>query len=432
MRGKPYRGPGKQGSTLAILLACAVSRQVTGQTERDQEPRGSLAGVRAAEELKRSLTNENYNVHWGPVRLQTEARLGATYSDNVFLSEANRRDDFIVHPEVTFNAWMPVGELNVLRLSVGLGYEWFTKNHSLNSDVPLVNPGSELLFNIFVGDFRIKIHEKPSYLQTLTFNEQAGDQPRFYNFTDVARFDQFENFAGFAVDWDLNKVVLSMSYDHENFISTTERFKYLDRASEWITSDFNYLLGDRSKAGLEARLGVHNYDEETILNDNWRVRTGPFIELKLPAAMILRTGGGYDAARFDDTATSSNDYDNWYAYGKISQELKWLIHSLGVGHETLLGDNANNLRTTYVRYSISSDAIRNFELEANFSVNFSKEFGGSYYEEFTHYLTGVRVGYLFHKYFRADLAYELFLKDSETPGLSFHRNQVTASVSFRF
>src|SRR5207237_10696677 len=133
---------------------------------------------------------------------------------------------------------------------------------------------------------------------------------------------------------------------------------------------------------------------------------------KLPAAMILPTGGGYDAARFDRTASSGNDYDNWYAYGKISQELKWFVHSLAAGHETLLGDNANNLRTTYVRYSISSDAIKNLELEGHFSVNFSKEFGGVFFEEFTHYLTGVRVGYPFHKYFRVDLAYEFFIKHS--------------------
>src|SRR5436853_4013208 len=142
MTGKPHRGPGKQYWIVAILLACGVSWQVAGQTEPDQGPRGSLAGERAAQELKQALSNETYNVHWGPVRFRTEARLGATYTDNVFLSDANRKDDFIIHPEVNFNAWMPVGEFNVLRASVGVGYEWFTKNHSLNSDVPLVSPGS--------------------------------------------------------------------------------------------------------------------------------------------------------------------------------------------------------------------------------------------------------------------------------------------------
>jgi len=452
MRGKTHLGPEKQVSLLLLLFSGGIACEALGQvepgpieprqpepvqtqpvqTEPGPEPRGSLAGERAAQALKQSLTNEVYNMHWGPVSLRTETKLEAAYTDNVFLSEANRLDDYIIYPQVNLTAAMPVGQLNMLRASVGVGYEWFAKNHSLNSDVPLVSPGSEFLFNVFVGDFRIKLYDKVSYEQTLTFNQQAGDQPRFYNFTDVARFDRFDNFAGVAVDWDLNKVIISAGYAHENFISTTQEFEYLNRASEWFTSSFNYLLGDRTKAGLEGAVGLHDYYSETTLNDNWRASGGPFIEARLPAGMILRTGGGYEMARFDSTAAPGNDYDNWYAYGKISQELKWLTHSLSAGHATLLGDNANNLRTTYLQYAISSDTIKNLQLEGYFSVNFSKEFGGSYFEEFRHYLTGARVGYLFHKYFSANAGYELFLKDSDTPNLSFYRNLVTVDVTFRF
>jgi len=266
----------------------------------------------------------------------------------------------------------------------------------------------------------------------LVFNVEEGDQIRLFNFNDVGRFDRMDNFVGPTIDWDLNKVILTVSYDHENFISTTERFKYLDRSSEWFAATANYLLGDKTKAGLEGQVGYHSYDTETTLNDNWRVRVGPFGEIRLPNAMILRVGGGYDMARFDSAAGSGNDYDHWYAYGKIGQETKWFKHSLGAGHETLLGDNANNLRTTYVRYSIASDIIKNTELEAHLSANFSREFGGEFREKFIHYLAGCQVGYQFHKYWRADLGYELFYKDSEFSDRTFHRNRVSLDVTFRF
>src|SRR6185369_11941503 len=136
------------------------------------------------------------NMHWGPVSLRTEVKLQAAYTDNVFLTEVNRQDDYILYPQVNLTAAMPVGQLNMLRASVGLGYEWFAKTQSLNSDVPLISPGSEFVFNVFVGDFRIKLHDQVSYEQTLTFNEQVLNQPRYYNFTDVGRFDRFDNFAG--------------------------------------------------------------------------------------------------------------------------------------------------------------------------------------------------------------------------------------------
>jgi hypothetical protein len=136
-------------------------------------------------------------------------------------------------------------------------------------------------------------------------------------------------------------------------------------------------------------------------------------------------------ARFD-SAGSESDYDHWYAYGKLSQETKWFTHSIGAGHETLLGDNANNLRTTYLRYSITTDAIRDIPIEGYLSANFSREFGGGFEEKFIHYLAGCRVGYQFHKYWRADLGYEMFYKDSEFSERTFHRNRVSLDLAFKF
>jgi hypothetical protein len=420
----------EQTNSVEIEQTNAVPTE-PAKMEPDFEQRMSLTGERALDQLRRSLTNDAYNMHWGPVKFRAEAKVEGMYTDNVFLSHSPRIDDYVIYPQLNLAAGMPVGELNMLTASVGIGYEWFSQNRELNSDAPLISPGSALQFNILVGDFRIKLHETASYEQTLAFNLQVADQPRVYNFTDVGRFDRFNNLAGLAVDWDLNKVILSVSYDHENFISFTDRFKYMNRASELVGANLNYLLGDRTKAGLEGGWSLNNFTEQTVLDDNWRARGGPFIEVRLPAGMILRTGGGYQMARFDAEGSGS-DYDTWYAYCKLSQEFKWFTHSLGAGHVTLPGDNANNLRMTYVRYEISTDAIKNFELGAYFTVNFSEEFGGPYFEKFRQYLTGAHVNYLFHKYVSAGVAYNLFLKASDTPDLGFYENQVTVDLTFRF
>jgi hypothetical protein len=429
-------------SVLVLCLCAGTLREAIAQSQSFgqsesfaqslSEPRESLAGESAAQQLRRALTNEDYNIRVGDLRFQTQARLGAAYTDNVFSSGVNKKDDFIINPEVDLAALMPVGHFNSLRLSVGLGYEFFTKNHSLNGNAPLVNPDSELAFYLFVGDFRIKIHDKFTYQQTLTFNDQVPNQVRFYNFNDVARFDRLNNFAGVTVDWDLNKVILTGSYDHENFISTTEQFKYLDRASELFGLTANYLLGDRTKTGLEGIGSYNNFDTETTLNDNWRGRIGPFVQAKLPQGIVARAGGGYELARFDNTAGPGNDFSHYYVYGRLAQETKWFTHSLGAGHETLPGDNANNLRNTYVRYSIVTEVIRNISLEGYGSVNFSREFGGSFEEKFNNYVAGCRLDYQFHKYWRAGLGYEFFYKDSEFSDRTYHRNLVSADVTFRF
>jgi len=126
------------------------------------------------------------------------------------------------------------------------------------------------------------------------------------------------------------------------------------------------------------------------------------------------------------------DYDSYYAYGRIRQETRLFTHSLEAGHETGLGDNANNMRTTYVKYSISSPIVAHVNLGANASVNVGEEFGGAFTEHFTYYDAGFKVEYELAKYWRADLGYGFRLKNSDLPLRDYHRNQVTLAVAWSF
>ena len=419
---------GERSRRLLLLVGCVWVFAIDAGYA---QPRDSLAGESAAQALKRSLEAEEYNLHYGPVRLKTGASVGVSYTDNVFYSH-NPKEDLLVNPEISLAALWPITDLNALRLSLGLAYEWYLKNRALNGDAPLVNPGSELALNLFVGDFRIRLHERFSYQESLFFNSFSGDNGRFYNFNDVGTFSRLNNEAGFRVDWDLNEVVLSAGYNHEDFISMTRSFDYLNRASEWFTASAGLFLGDKAQAGLEAQAGLHNYQRETILNDSSRVRIGPFVEATFLEKITLRAGGGFETARYAATAPDNNDYETYYGYARIRQDTRFFAHSLAAGREHLLGDNANNLRTTYARYSVTSPVIAHLELEANLSVNFAEEFGGTFDEEFTYYGAGFKVGSQFHKYWRADLRYEFRLKESDLASRDFHRNRVSLGVTYSY
>jgi hypothetical protein len=397
------------------------------------QERESLTGERAAQALNEAAQAkaQQYQMHYGPIGLQIGAGLHVGYIDNAFYSQTNRLADFVVSPELNLAAFTQVSELNTLRLSLGLGYEYYTKNSVLNSDAPMINPDSELIFNIFVNSLHIRMHEKFSYLETLFVNTTASGQDLLFNFNNVGTFSRWDNLVGFNVDWDMNKVILSAGYDHENFVSTTASFDYLTRASELFVASASLLVGDQAMTGLESQAGLHNYDSEEVLNDHWQARVGPFVEFKLPQKITLRTGGGYDTAQYD-SAGANSDFETYYTYGLISQETRLFKHSVSAGHEYLLGDNANNLETTYLRYAISSSVFEHVELEANGSVHFDKEFGGAFLEDFTYYVFGLRAGYQLHKYWRADLGYEFMLKESELADRNFHRNRVTLGVTFTF
>ena len=425
-----HRGRGSDECSKLLLMVIGGAGML-GRCDGYGQPGDLLAAEAAAQALKRQIAAEEYNLKWGPVRFQTEAALGLGYTDNVFYSDRNRSEDLLVNPQIDLKASWPITELNTLKLALGLGYEWYLNNTELNSDRPLINPNTELAFNVFVGDFRIKLREKFSYEESLFYNS-VGASERFFNFSNVGEFSRWNNLAGLEVVWNLNKVILSAGYDHENFAAVTTDFEYMDRASEWFTTSAAFRLGDKVQAGLEGQASLHDYERETTLNDNLRGRGGPFIELTTEEKISLRVGGGYETAHFDAGAADNNDFEEYYAYASVQQETRLFTHALAAGREHQLGDNANNLRLTRVRYSISSPVVRHVDLGGNLSVNFADEFGGAYKEEFTYYRAGVGFSYHFHKHWRTGLGYDFFLKESDLPLRDFYRNRITWEVAFSY
>lgn len=421
----------KAGDRLRFLLvALGCGGAFAGEAARGQE-RESLAGESAAQAVKKSLEAQSYDMRWGPVRLRSSASVGVHYTDNVFYSH-NAQDDVMINPSVMLEALWPISEMNSLHVSLGLAYEWYLRHHILNADSPLINPGSEVAFHVFVGDFHLQVHDRFSYQQDLFFNSLFGDTIAFYNLQDVGVFSRLNNQAGLDATWDLNKWVFTLSYNHETFDAMNAPFDYLSRESELIKASAGYNLGDHFKVGVEDQTGVHNYHRETTLNDNWRNRVGPFVDVALPLSIQLQAGGGLETARYAAGASPNNDYTSYYVYAKLRQDLRFFSHGLGVGRELLLGDLANNMRNTYVRYSISSSAIAHLDLGANLSFNQGEEFGGPYDEKFTYYAAGFQVGYQIFEHWRADLSYEFRRKESSVALLDFHRNRVTLATTYTF
>jgi hypothetical protein len=415
---------------LHFVLSCGVMMLIAEVVSA--QGRHSLAGEQAAQELKESIQAEDYDLRYGPVKMRVGASVGVNYTDNVFYSDsADEEEDIMIAPRVTLDALWPVSELNTLRLSLVTSYEWYHNNDDLNPDAPLINPGTELTFNVFIGDVRIEVHERFSYEESLFYNTPLEGQD-FFNFNDAGVFERLNNRVGLLATWDLNQLVLTAGYDHENFIPFTDTYEYMERASEWFTASAGYYLGDHFITGVEGQASWHDYEQETTLNDNWQGRVGPFVEVTPAEGTTLRAGAGFDTAQYDSTASESSDYETYYAYGRAQQRTRHFTHSLQAGRETLLGDNANNLRTIYARYSITTPVVKHVDLGANISINRGEEFGGAFEEEFTLYATGVQAGWQFHKYWRTGLAYEWLMKDSDLPDRDYNRNLVTLSLGWSF
>ncbi len=206
---------------LFIAIALLASLRVNAQ----DAVRPSLAGQDAYDARQEDVSRIPYNLLLGPVRFRVGASVGVEYNDNINYAEVNVQDDVIVTPNLTLDAIWPVTQLNTLRLDLGIGYSFYLDHSEDNTDAILIAPKSQLAFDIFVGDFRINLHDRFE-LQQDPIQEGA--------LSNTANYGRFENTAGVSVLWDLNKVLVEVGYDHYNFIATNSDFDYLNRSAEIV------------------------------------------------------------------------------------------------------------------------------------------------------------------------------------------------------
>src|SRR5262249_13510226 len=113
----------------------------------------------------------------------------------------------------------------------------------------------------------------------------------------VADYGEFSNTAGLAVDWDLNELIISFGYDHENTISTVSSFSYLDHASENFFVRAALQSSSALTTGPEASAGLTAYDEP-VLDDSLNYSFGAFLNWQPTTLFSSNVRFGYTAFSF--------------------------------------------------------------------------------------------------------------------------------------
>src|SRR5207302_7956544 len=288
-----HRDQLRKSSALWFVMAMLVAAAgVYGQ----DLVRPSFAGQAASEARQEDISRIPYHLLLGPVRFRVGATVGAEYNDNVNYAETNTQDDFIITPSLSLDAIWPVTQLNTLRLDLGIGYSFYLDHSNYNTNTILIAPKSQIAFDIFVGDFRINIHDRMQ-LQQDPIQEGA--------LSNVVDYGRFENTGGVSVLWDLNKLLFQVGYDHYNFVSTTSAFEYLDRNSDIFQGSAAFIVNPTITVGAEGNAIFTRYDQ-SILNDNEEYSVGGFVEVELTNNLKVHAAGGYQWINFDHNFVTFN------------------------------------------------------------------------------------------------------------------------------
>lgn len=430
------RNPSGRVALLFLGMLSAFSINVFAQ----DAIRPSLAGQDAYEARQEDVSRIPYNLLVGPVRLRVGATVGVEYNDNINYAQVNTEDDVIVTPNLTLDMIWPVTQLNTLRIDLGLGYSFYLDHSGNNTDYLLVAPKSQIAFDIFVGDFRINLHDKMQ-LQQDPVQEGA--------LSNVADYGRFENTAGVSVLWDLNKLLLQVGYDHYNFIATNSDFDYLNRNAEMVGGSAAFIVNPTITVGAEGNAVFTRYDNQSgslgVLNDNEDYSVGGFVEVALTNNLKVRAAGGYQWINFDQNFVTfffgpfafnfpdHKDLADYYANILISHRFNAQIsQTLSAGHENQLGVNSNYITLNYIRHAVSWNILRNTLVTTEFFFEDAEESGGIINESFQRIGGAVTLGYQLTPHITLGVRYQGTSKDSDVFLRDYNQNRVSVDGTYSF
>lgn len=420
----------RRGCALAATLGCALALSVSAQ----EALRESLAGEKAADERKKTLEDQPYNLKLGPASLDFSSSLNFQYNDNINLMETGAQQDLILLPQLNTHVFWPVTDKNALNLTLGLGYSAYVAHPAY--DYLVVAPDSELSFDMFVRDFRFTFFDRFSYTENPLANGAVSG---------VANFGGLDNVAGMNAAWDLNKVVLSAGYGHDSYISATPQFNYMNRASELFFSRAGFVVNRTTLAGVEATGSLTTYDL-SFLNNNAGYSAGVFLTWILSPHLQIRPRAGYVNYTFQTEGVigRSGNPSTYYFNLAIDHTVnRFVSQSLEAGREVQLGTYSDFTELLFVRWNTSWKIIKDVTLGTQFFYEHGNYppivlllapgqptylFG----DKFDRVGGVISLGYQLTRKLSTTLAYQFTLKDSADPSLSYRQNALTLGLNYHF
>ena len=430
--------PGRWLAAMMLLLAGLCSAQ--------DSLRESLAGDAAAEAQRQQIGSQTYTIKEGDFRLLAVPSLALDYNDNVTLSKRDAQSDFILEPLLDLTGSYPVTQHNLLFFSGGVGWDEYLE-HSQYSALRL-DAGSELSIDMYIKDFWINIHDRMSSI------EDPGAEAAV---AGTAQYGTFMNSAGLTTIWDLEDVVLTLGYDHQNTLATTGQFSYLNRSAESPTARVGFHFDPQLSAGIEGSASFTTYDQ-AVLNNNQDYSAGLYADWKAGPYLDIQPRAGYVLYQFQHTSQSgfviyespsgqliavpvnqsirTSDLNTWYADLTLSHQASKLVtYGLSAGHEIRPGIESDVIEDSYIRPNITWMIIKNVSLNTSLFYEHGSQgegnVSGNFAETYDWYGGSLAASYSPVKKLVVSLNYRLTFRSSDIPDRDYAQNIVGIKLAYQ-
>ncbi|MEI6781651.1 MAG: outer membrane beta-barrel protein [Verrucomicrobiota bacterium] len=425
----PKRG-GPCAAVVLVLLAGKLS------SSRGQEAvRMSIASAEAAEARRRAATSIGYyNLKLGPTAWNFGTGLGIEYNSNVQNTGSNPEGDFIFRPQMNTRMRWPVSDMNSINLTLGGGYSAYVKHSEL--DRAFIKPGSELSFDLYVGEFWINLHDR------FSITENSYQDPTV---AGSGNYAQFQNALGVATTWDMNKTIVKVGYDHVNYDtlnggggqgSSGQPSGY----SEVFSSSAGYALKPGMLAGVELGGSLINYTTATTTtpyNNAKQWNVGGFYATPVSEYIHFVAHAGYTVYSPDSggTTTTSGDFSGLYAQADVAHQVnQYVAYSLSGGRNISVAFSGGTVERYFARWQANWQIVRKMTLGTSFSYENGTQltgFAGST-ETYNQYGPGISLSRPITAKLSSSLGYQLYWRDSNLAGRNYTVNVVSLNLNYTF
>jgi hypothetical protein len=398
-----------------------------------------------------SFEQRDYNAKLGPVSFRVGADLRTEFNDNINLSEKDRESDVIISPEANLSAYWAITPYNALSVNLSFGYHFYLAHPELNNADSgfVIDPSTELSFDLYTGSFRINFHERPSIQQ-----DPVGEP----TLSNIPLFGRFVNTAGIGVDWAINRQTsLTSSYDHTDYIALQSQFAFADFSQDEFATTLSVRVNDSLTVGPESAISSTRYRTGDKA-DAFGAHAGVFAEVLLTPYTRMRVAGGYQTLQFDgnntvdfvltnpnssttqgrlfrtDNNRGDNGDDNTYYFNFLltNQLSRYYTHSLAIAKEAQLGITSQSVDLFSIRYASTWTLNRFLTIQTHLLFDKGEESGAVTPDHFLRFGANVATDIQLTRKLHLAVGYDFIRKDSDSALQSYTRNMVFTEFHFAF
>lgn len=422
----------RQSAILIALLFLVFAPFVHGQ----ETIQYSAAGERAAADRRLANTlPDYYNLKLGDFQLRLESSLGVEGNDNVRLVRTNQESDIILSPGLNMTASYPLSLENTLNLKVGVGY-WYYLEHQDLSRI-YITPGTELSFDFYIKDVVLNLHDRIQVINQNYSNPSLGGN---------GVYSYLENSSGITATWDLNKLQLTLNYDHVVRMSLVTNVQTQDGTEDLVSGSAGLWLNPVMLAGVQIGAGLIQYDTAE-LNGGVQYNAGVFYKWQVSQFITLSTTLGYYIYQMDPfnqvtlvstspptlktnrvSRTTDAFYGSVIITHRVNEQLSYHVEG---GRQMQTGLFSDTLDLYYARLHADWNLVRKTPIATWVSYENGTETGGAG-EDLERYGVGVSVSRAITQKLSSSLSYQHWLRYSSVSAGNYSQNQVLLTLNYRF